>query len=192
MTFLRLGLVVVAVLTVLGCQGGAGSFQTVRLPSDDYARTFEVTRQVLGESFVVEQADSASGRIVTSPQAVPEPESVVGTVLDLPGVMSRARRTVTAQVSRGEGSTRVSVRVQLEVAQAVQGSSRPTYDEYDPTVTGGESDIHRAPEEKIGVVWKRAGSDVEMEKQLLAEIGRSLRHRNAGPDGLKSGPEGNE
>ena len=166
---------VVVLLVASGCQSGVGSFQTVRLPIDDYDRTFDVTRQVLGEFFVVERADKASGQIVTSPKTVPEPEGVVGTVLDLPGAVRRTRRIATAQVKRSDGTVRVSVKVQLQMAESVQSSPRPTYSEYDPTATGAESDVYREPEKRTGVVWKRAGSDTEMEKKLLTEIERRLK-----------------
>ncbi len=162
-------------LTLSGCQSGVGSFQTVRLPTDDYDRTFDVTRQVLSESFVIEQADNAAGRIVTSPKAAAEPEGVIGAVLDLPGTVRQARRITSAQVSRAGRTTKVSVRVQLQVAEAIQTSPRPTYSEYDPTDTGAESDFHREPERRVGVTWKMAGSDVEMENKLLAEIERRLK-----------------
>ena len=183
---------VFAGLALLGCQSGVGSFQTVRLPTDDYDRTFDVARQVLSESFVIEQADKAAGRIVTSPKAAAEPEGIIGAVLDLPGTVRQARRIASAQVSRTGRTTKVSIKVQLQVAEAIQTSPRPTYSEYDPTGTGAESDFHREPERRVGVTWKMAGSDVEMENKLLAEIERRLKRDTPKPESPKMLPEETE
>lgn len=190
MTSCRFSLaLVVLVVTLSGCQSGVATYQTVRLPTDDYDRTFQVTQQVLSEQFIIEQADRATGRIVSSPKAAAEPESVVGAVLDLPGTVQRARRIVTAQLSRADGTTRVSVKVQRQVAQAIQSAHRPTYDEYDPTATGAESDLYRQPEQQVGVTWKPAGSDVEMANKLLAEIERRLKRTALEPEPLTETPE---
>ncbi len=174
MTAKRAILAVVALMLLGGCQNGAGTYQTVRLPVGDYDRTFEVARQVIGERFTVEQADKKSGRIVTSPQAVPSGD-LPGGMVDLSGAVQGMRRVVTAQVSPMDGTTRVSVKVQLERAEALQSVPKPTYSEYEPTETGAESSVFARPEEHIGVTWRKAGSDAQMEKQLLNEIERRLK-----------------
>ena len=155
-----------------GCQTGTATYQTVRLPGGDYDRTFEITQQVIGEQFTIAQADKKSGRIVTSAQAVTN--VLTGGMLTPGGPVQGLRRTVTAQVKPGDGTTLVSVKVQLETAQAVQQIPRPTYSEYEPT-TGAQSDIYVRSDQRAGVMWNPAGSDEAMEKQLLTEIETRLK-----------------
>jgi len=176
-------------LVLSGCQNGTGAYKTVRLPLDDYDRTFEVTREVLSRDFVVEQADRSTGRIVTAPKEVSEPAGAAGVVFGLPGSVRRVRRTATARLKRVKGSVLVSVRVQLETAEAIQSSPRPTYSEYDATATGADAGLDRAPERKPGLIWKRIGSDEEMERKLLAEIERRLRGSAPRPESSKEVPK---
>jgi len=170
-----LGLSLALVLAVAGCQSGAANFQTVRMPSGDYDRTFEVVREVVGGQFTIARADKSTGRIVTNAQAVGEGEDVVGAVINLPNEVRGMRRTVTAQVTASGGTTLVSVKVQLETAESGQAVPRPTYSEYEPTMSGSEGFGFARPEERTGTVWRQAGNDAEMEKKLLTEIERRLK-----------------
>lgn len=186
---LGFGLSLAVVLTAAGCQSGAAKFQTVRMPSGDYDRTFEVVREVVGEQFTIARADKSTGRIMTSAQAVGEGENVVGAVLNLPSEVRGMRRVVTAQVTPSGGTTVVSVKVQLEAAESLQRVPRPTYDEYEPTPTARAG--FEQPEERTGTVWRQAGNDVEMEKKLLTEIERRLKAAGVEAETTKesTGPE---
>ena len=174
MRILGLGLTLV-LLVASGCQSGEAKFQTVRMPSADYDRTFEVVREVVGQQFTIARADKSTGRIVTNAQPVGAGESVVGAVINLPNEVRGMRRTVMAQVTASGATTLVSLKVQLEAAQSGQSVPRPTYSESEPTVTGSESAQFSQPEERTGAVWRQAGSDADMENKLLTEIERRLK-----------------
>jgi hypothetical protein len=174
-----------------GCQSETANYRTERMPTGDYDRAFEVTRQVLGEKFAIEQADKASGRIVTSSQAANDGSELGMPLLSGSGVKG-VRRTATAQVKSASGTVMVSVKVQLQRAEAVQASPRPTYSEYDATTTGPETGRYVQPEEKTQVTWRMVGSDVEMERRLLAEIESRLKAAGVEVETPKEAPAKSE
>jgi hypothetical protein len=119
----------------------------------------------MAEQFTIEKADKASGKIVTSAQAVTDAGE-----LSLASGVRGVRRVATAQVRPGGTTTLVSVKVQVQKAYAVQPVPRPTYNEYNPNISGAETDLYERPEAKSGVMWQDGGSDAALERRILNEI----------------------
>ena len=153
-----------------GCQGQPGGYETVRLPTDDYGRTFDAARDVLAANFEIEKADPADGSIKTAPKEIRPGEKVVPSSVLQPLAEPPGRRVARAWVTRADGAVRASVQVELWALRQPSGP-RPVYDEQQPTT--GEN-VYQGTYAPGPETWVRVGRDREMERKLLDQIERRL------------------
>ncbi|MCX5685840.1 MAG: hypothetical protein NT049_19475 [Planctomycetota bacterium] len=166
---------VVAAILAGGCQDAANrTWQNARLPTHDWQRAFEVSREVLKEHFEIGESSVTKGTIVTRPQAFDRAKGL--SLADLRGAGGRWRRTVTIELSRGglDIDARAAVILEREGTNAAialaqsGGYEEHTTDVPRSRVYGSERGSGTPP------VWTEVGNDAGLAREILAKISERL------------------